>query len=52
MTGWLAAPKDGSSWLILLSLLFDIDGYLKRYAGGLVDDDRKSLYIDLVGATR
>ena len=26
----------GRNWLILFPLLFDIDGYLKRYAGGLV----------------
>ncbi len=36
MMSWLTAPSDGAVRLILLSLLFDIDGYLKRYAGGLV----------------
>ncbi|WP_277749198.1 hypothetical protein [Paenirhodobacter populi] len=35
--GWVA--KGLADWLLLLSLLFDIDGYLKRYAGGLVGFD-------------
>ncbi len=34
--------------MILFLLLFDIDGYLKRYAGGLVVIRLRNLHIGLV----
>ncbi len=36
---WLAAQRDGAQLVDFVSALFDIDGYLKRYAGGLVASD-------------
>ena len=49
--GWVIA-KGLAVRLILFLLLFDIDGYLKGYAGGLVVFRSRSLHIGLVGFAR
>ena len=44
--------ESGAGSVILFLLLFDIDGYLKGYVGGLVVIRLGSLHIGLVGFAR
>ena len=52
MTDRTGRRESDAGSAILFLLLFDIDGYLKGYVGGLVVVRLGSLHIGLVGETR
>ncbi len=49
MNDRMGVADSGASSVILFPLLFDIIGYLKGYAGGLVVQSTDDLHIGLVG---